>query len=322
MIYCMCQEMFSMIKIDLITGFLGSGKTTFIKKYADWLIEHGIKVGILENDFGAVNVDMMLLQDIQSDRCAIETVAGACDADCHRRRFKTKLIAMGMSGYDRVIVEPSGIFDTDEFFDVLREDPLDRWYEIGCVLTVADACLDTELSAQSEYILASQLANAGKVIISKSDIATEEQVEKTVAYLRSVCERCCGRILGDDVMRTGIDELTDEQIEAVSECGYKKVDFTKRLTGANDYVSLYYMNNSISKDTLWQNAKDMFSDEKCGRVYRVKGFIRDEGTWYEFNADRNNISLSSVENGQDIIIVIGEELNKACVDRYFCSSLS
>lgn len=46
-----------MIKIDLITGFLGAGKTTFIKKYASYLMKQGRKIGILENDFGAVNVD-------------------------------------------------------------------------------------------------------------------------------------------------------------------------------------------------------------------------------------------------------------------------
>ena len=50
-----------MVKIDLITGFLGSGKTTFIKKYASYLLKKGMNIGILENDFGAVNVDMMLL---------------------------------------------------------------------------------------------------------------------------------------------------------------------------------------------------------------------------------------------------------------------
>jgi len=105
-----------MIKIDLITGFLGSGKTTFIKQYAQFFIRKGQRIGILENDFGAVNVDIMLLQELQGPDCELETVAGACDADCHKRRFKTKLIAMAMSGYDRVIVEPSGIFDTDEFF--------------------------------------------------------------------------------------------------------------------------------------------------------------------------------------------------------------
>ena len=39
--------------------------------------------------------------------------------------MRTKLIAMAMRGFDRVVVEPSGIFDVDEFFDVLRDDPLD-----------------------------------------------------------------------------------------------------------------------------------------------------------------------------------------------------
>ena len=125
-----------MIQIDLITGFLGSGKTTFIRKYAKYLIDQGLNIGILENDFGAVNVDAMLLQDILGDNCTLEMVAGGCDADCHRRRFKTKLIAMGMCGYDRVLVEPSGIFDMDEFFDALHEDPLDRWYTIGSVITM------------------------------------------------------------------------------------------------------------------------------------------------------------------------------------------
>ena len=44
-----------MVKIDLITGFLGSGKTTFIKKYVSYLVGKGYNVGILENDYGAVN---------------------------------------------------------------------------------------------------------------------------------------------------------------------------------------------------------------------------------------------------------------------------
>ena len=98
-----------MVKIDLITGFLGSGKTTFIKKYAKHLIDKGDNIGILENDYGAVNVDMMLLKDLEGEKCELEMIAGGCDADCHRRRFRTKLIAMGMCGYDRVIVEPSDV---------------------------------------------------------------------------------------------------------------------------------------------------------------------------------------------------------------------
>ena len=164
-----------MIKIDLITGFLGSGKTTFIKKYASYLLKKGMNIGILENDFGAVNVDMMLLQDLMGDNCELEMVSGGCDADCHRRRFKTKLIAMGMCGYDRVIVEPSGIFDVDEFFDALHEEPLDKWYEIGNVIAIVDAKLAEDFSAEADYLLASEVADAGCVLLSRSQEATEKR---------------------------------------------------------------------------------------------------------------------------------------------------
>ena len=61
-----------MVKVDLITGFLGSGKTTFIKKYARYLMEQGQNIGILENDFGAINVDMMLLRELESENCELE----------------------------------------------------------------------------------------------------------------------------------------------------------------------------------------------------------------------------------------------------------
>lgn len=65
-----------MVKIDLITGFLGSGKTTFIKKYAKYLLDKGMNIGILENDFGAVNVDMLLLQDLMGNNCELEMISG------------------------------------------------------------------------------------------------------------------------------------------------------------------------------------------------------------------------------------------------------
>ena len=94
-----------MVTIDLITGFLGSGKTTFLKKYAEYLMDQGLHIGILENDFGAINVDMLMLHELRGDQCELEMIAGGCDAESHRRRFRTKLISMRMCGYDRVLVE-------------------------------------------------------------------------------------------------------------------------------------------------------------------------------------------------------------------------
>ena len=190
-----------MVKIDLITGFLGSGKTTFLKQYAKKLLDQGNNIGIVENDFGAVNVDMMLLQELSGDNCELEMIAGGCDYDCHKRRFKTKLIAMGMCGYDRVIVEPSGVFEVDEFFDILHEEPLDRWYEIGNVITVVDAKLSKHLSKHAEYLLANQVAKAGKVIISHADQASEEEIDATIDQLNHALEiyDCSRRFTRDNI---------------------------------------------------------------------------------------------------------------------------
>ena len=104
-----------MTRVDLITGFLGAGKTTFLLRYAEYLLRQGLRIAILAYDHGSVNVDMPLLGELRSDRCEIEMLAGACDPDCHRRRFRTKLISMGMRGFDRILIEPSGVFDMDEY---------------------------------------------------------------------------------------------------------------------------------------------------------------------------------------------------------------
>ena len=90
---------------------------------------------------------------------------------------------MGMCGYDRVIVEPSGIYDVDEFFDVLHDEPLDKWYEIGNVITIVDAKLEPELSEEADYLLASEAANAGSIILSRAEEATKEQIENTIEHL-------------------------------------------------------------------------------------------------------------------------------------------
>lgn len=302
-----------MVKIDLITGFLGSGKTTFIKKYAKYLIDQGLNIGILENDFGAVNVDMMLLQDIAGEKCTLEMVAGGCDKDCHRRRFRTKLIAMGMCGYDRVLIEPSGIFDMDEFFDALHESPLDRWYEIGNVITVVDAMLEENLSEDAEFILASEVADAGIALLSKAQEAAETDIERTKAHLNKAMESVhCDRRFEKEIFAKDWNKLSDADFKRIQSAGYVGADYEKKDIAEEDaFQSLYFMNLTMPVEKLEEKVKQIFNDKECGNIFRIKGFMQPKpDQWIELNATHQNITIQPIKKGQEIFIVIGEKLNK------------
>lgn len=307
-----------MVKVDLITGFLGSGKTTFIKKYARYLMEQGQNIGILENDFGAINVDMMLLRELEGENCELEMVAGGCDKDCYRRRFKTKLIAMGMCGYDRVLIEPSGIFDVDDFFDALHEEPLDRWYQIGNVITVVDASLEKTLSKEADYVLASEVANAGCVLLSKTQDASEEEIRQTVAHLnRALQEIHCSRVLKDEVICKDWEDFTEKEFKKILESGYLVEDYEKLYVDQDEiFQTLFFMDEKIAVSKAKHAAKKIFADPACGGVLRVKGFLQDGKNWLELNATQHEISLKPIGTGQDVLIIIGEKLNEEKI-RYY-----
>lgn len=309
-----------MIKIDLITGFLGSGKTTFIRKYAKYLMNQGKKICILENDYGAVNVDMMLLQDLRGDQCELEMVAGGCDFDCHKRRFKTKLISMGMCGYDCVLIEPSGIFDVDEFFDVLYEEPLDQWYEIGNVIAIVNAKLEDNLSKQSEFLLASQTANAGRIVLSRSGEATKEEIERTIIHLNSAMESVqCHRRFAQEILKKDWEDFNAEDYLAIQNCGYVQENYVKLWSARdNDYSSLYFMNVRMTEEELYETVKNVMNDVACGQIFRIKGFMMlENGKWIELNATRENINIKSIDVGQEVLIVIGEELVEDHIKKYW-----
>ena len=308
-----------MTKIDLITGILGSGKTTFIKKYAAHLINKGERIAILENDFGAVNVDMMILQDLKCDNCTIEMIMGGGDHDCHRRRFKTQLISLGMQNYDRVIVEPSGIFDMDEFFDLLYESPLDRWFSIGSVIGIADSETDDVLSEQMEYLLASESACCGKLVVSKlkKDCDRKAAAEKLLSHINRELEniQCDRRLTEKDMLTADLDGLDFDLLE---NSGYRAARYVKRFSPEQIKSSVhYFMHIAIPEDKTEQVIRSIMQDTDCGHIFRIKGSLpKSNGKWLKVNATKEKTELSEVENGQPVLIVIGDNMSKEKIDSH------
>ena len=311
-------------KIDLITGILGSGKTTFLRRYAQYLLAKGLRIAILENDFGAVNVDMVMLQDLKSDRCALEMITGGGDPDCHKRRFKTQLISLGMQHFDRVIMEPSGIFDMDEFFDTLYEPPLDRWFEIGSVLTVADAEMPETLSVQMEYLLASEAACCGLLLLSKLSHVPDETPEQAGARVLAHVNRAMTAISCDRQLRTeemlvkDWDALTDSDFQRCEQAGCRSASYVKHFSTEDIRSSVhYFMHIALPQEKLPQIIAEIIRDPGCGHIFRIKGSLPDgQGGWLKVNATREKTELSPVGSGQAVLIVIGDDISREAIDRH------
>lgn len=309
-----------MIKLDLITGFLGAGKTTFIKKYAKYLAMAGEKICIIENDFGAINVDMVLLKELEEDGINLEMVVGGDGKEAHKRRLKTKLISMAMMDYDRVIIEPSGIFDIDEFFDLLYEDPIDRFYEASNVIAIVDSRLKANLSKQARYILMSEIADAGAVVFSRTQDVSREAVLEVIQYIEDVMnEFKCSGGLGEKVVEKDPWESTDDAwLSEIVKSGFNRNAYMKMpLDEVESFQTIFYFDFQMEKEILLEKIKHIFDDEKCGNVHRIKGFVKaGNGALFEINTTRNEIMTSEVNETEAVLIVIGEGLNKERLSEY------
>ena len=317
-----------MIRVDLITGFLGSGKTTFINEYAGYLVRQGLKVAIIVNDYGAINVDRLLLEESLGDKCHLEMVIGG-DQDCTRRRLKTKLITMGMAGYDHVIVEPSGIFDVDDFFDLIYDEPLERWYEMGNVITIADAGFlqeemeyvnekssDKGLLQQTRYLLASQVSKAGIVILSKFEDGDKEIIR---IYLNSFLEefKCTRQLKSLYIWKQG--QISDDDFQMIRNSGYYSGEMIKLpVASDNSFDSLFYFHVRTDISRLRETIESIFRDKEVGKLIRLKGFIKDEeDNWLEINANPKMVDIKHISVGQELFIVIGENLNHEKIGSYW-----
>ena len=226
---------------------------------------------------------------------------------------------MGMSGYDRVLVEPSGIYDVDEFFDALHEEPLDQWYEVKNVIAIVDAKLEKRLSEEADFILASEAANAGKIVLSHADLATKEQIEGTIRHLQQAMEniQCSRKLTEDEIIAGNMETLTDAQLQELSGCGYVSSSYRKMdLENHLGFDSLYFMNAPVTKETLPDKVKQIMQDPGCGKIFRVKGFLKDEtGAWYQLNASKDAFDFQPIPTGQEVIIAIGENLNEGAIKK-------
>ena len=196
-----------MTKIDIISGFLGAGKTTFIKKLLKEAIA-GEKVVLIENEFGEIGIDGGFLKDSGIETREMNSGCICCSLVGDFGRSLNEVLTKYTP--DRVIIEPSGV---GKLSDVMKA-VCDVAGEIDVVLngsvTVVDAQKCKMYMKNFGEFFNNQIESAGTIVLSRTDVADADKVAQCVEMIREKNPKAA-------IVTTPIDKLTGEQLLAIIE---------------------------------------------------------------------------------------------------------
>ncbi len=170
-----------MTKIDIFSGFLGSGKTTLIKKLVAESFQ-GQKIVLIENEFGEINIDSGFLKD---SGIQITEMSSGCICCTLVGDFGDSLRQV-LSQYspDRVLIEPSGVGKLSDVIRAVQQVSEDMDCELSSFVTVADAKKCRMYSKNFGEFYIDQISHAKTIILSRTQDISAEKLEADVALLR------------------------------------------------------------------------------------------------------------------------------------------
>ncbi|MGN0299612.1 MAG: CobW family GTP-binding protein, partial [Lachnospiraceae bacterium] len=205
-----------MTKIDIVSGFLGAGKTTLIKKLLKEAMV-GEKTMLIENEFGEIGIDGGFLKE---SGIQITEMNSGCICCSLVGDFETSLReALDAYHPDRIIIEPSGVGKLSDVFRAVQKvaDGENVILNSGCV--VVDAMKIKMYSKNFGEFYNDQIATAGTVIMSRTGKMSEDRIAASVALIRAINEKA-------NIITTDWDALDGKQILAAME---KDDDMTASL---------------------------------------------------------------------------------------------
>ena len=175
-----------MTKIDIISGFLGAGKTTFIKKLLEEAI-YGERVVLIENEFGQIGIDGGFLKDSGIE---IREMNSGCICCSLVGDFGASLAEV-LTKYqpERIIIEPSGVGKLSDVIKAVVDVSADMDVKLNSAVTIVDAAKCRLYMKNFGEFFNNQIENAGTIVLSRTDITEAARVLEAVDMLRGRNER-------------------------------------------------------------------------------------------------------------------------------------
>ena len=196
-----------MVKIDIISGFLGAGKTTLIKKLLKEAFQ-GEQVVLIENEFGEIGIDGGFLKDAGIE---IREMNSGCICCSLVGDFGASLKEVVEKYHpDRILIEPSGVGKLSDVIKAVQGVEEDVDIQLNSYTTVVDAKKCKMYMRNFGEFFDNQVQYAGAIIMSRTDIVDEAKAMQSMELLRSINEKAA-------IITTPIEKLDGKKILEVME---------------------------------------------------------------------------------------------------------
>ncbi|APC81900.1 GTP-binding protein [Clostridium botulinum] len=300
-----------MIKVNLISGFLGAGKTTLIKKVLENVKEE--KIVIIENEFGEVAMDGDLIKKEGFD---VFELRSGCICCMMKQDFEDSLQKV-IEEYkpDRIIIEPTGISSLSQLLDILEKDNFKDKININRVITVVDSTSYLEEKDAFGEFYMDQVENAEILIVSKTQMVDKSTLKKVKESLRECNKKANIKTLAfEEFNKEYILNFLDED----SSRDIKRDSVEVMISTEDGFESLGVKTNKIFEIREINEIVSKLFTGKYGDVIRIKGFLKGEKEIIQINCTKKVHNIETVEDSKEIkICIIGQDLRKKKIQFLF-----
>jgi G3E family GTPase len=299
-------------QISVVSGFLGAGKTSFLKKIIPYM--EG-KVALIENEFGEVGID----GDLLPRELPVKEICAGCICCSGVQDFE-KAIAELMLRYhpQHILIEPSGVGSLSDIIRVCRiiRQKRDLDLQIKHLITIVDAAVFEDYSTNFGGFYLDQIANAQIIFLSRFKQMEDQQMEKIIVQISTINPTVF--IFKEDWYSHDGEELI-EVLNTTNDCAINVKERKNLMPAANVFDSLSIVKPKVFSEGELERVLAALSGKENGYILRAKGILElDTQHSILFNFTPYHCQWEYLEGDKEAkVVIIGTDLNKKAIAKWF-----
>ena len=287
------------MKILLVSGFLGAGKTTFIKELAKNI---NLEFVVLENEYADIGVDKDFLNEKNLN---VWEMSEGCICCSMKGDFKSSIKRIYSEiNPEYLIIEPTGVGMLSSIIENIREIN-NNDIEILSPLTLIDVTSFNEYLKTFNSFFTDNLKNTGKVILTKLENSNYFEIENIKNEILKI----------NNNLEIITDDYRNFQKEWFGEILNKSID--NKIIDKNFSLKTHINLRTFSKENVNLKTMDELGlllnrlvNGNFGKIYRAKGIVKIDGYWGKFNLVYKNFEMEPITDAKGTkIVIIGNNLD-------------